>query len=187
MDNKKILINLKSIRENAGLSLSQTSELTGVSKAMLHQIEKGDSSPTIATLWKLAKGFRLPLTAFLEDLVQTETTFTPAPSETISFPDGLTIHTIFPFDPRFGSETFCLVLEPGQTHLSNAHVCGVVEDVFVIRGEMEVLFDGEWTAYKTGDGLRFNADQPHGYRNQSSQPVQFHNVMHYSKLAGISS
>ena len=78
MDNKKILINLKSIRENAGLSLSQTSELTGVSKAMLHQIEKGDSSPTIATLWKLAKGFRLPLTAFLEDLVQTETTFTPA-------------------------------------------------------------------------------------------------------------
>ena len=50
---------LKSLRTERGLSLSQTAELTGVSKAMLGQIELGKSSPTVATLWKIATGFNV--------------------------------------------------------------------------------------------------------------------------------
>ena len=57
--------NLRKIRNAAGLSLSKAADLTGVSKAMLGQIERGESSPTIATLWKIAKGFHLPLTALI--------------------------------------------------------------------------------------------------------------------------
>ncbi|WP_029063694.1 XRE family transcriptional regulator [Labrenzia sp. DG1229] len=181
MTDKKIQIKLRAARKNAGLSLSQTAELTGVSKAMLHQIERGDSSPTIATLWKLAKGFHLPLTAFIEDLIQTGETFVPARTDLIRFPDGIGFHTVFPFDPVFGSETFLVTLEAGQTHTSNAHDVGVVEDVFVTKGEMEILFDGQWKRCRYGDGLRFHADQPHGYRNLRDEQAQFHNTLHYPK------
>ena len=181
MTDKKIQINLKTARLTAGLSLSQAAELTGVSKAMLHQIERGESSPTIITLWKLAKGFHLPLTALIEDLVQTTDTFTSAQIDPVTFQGSIAVHTIFPFDPVFGSETFLITLEPGQTHRSTPHDTGVVEDVFVTRGDMEILLDGQWKLLTCGDGMRFHADQPHGYRNQTGKPVQFHNTMHYPK------
>ncbi len=51
---------LKQLRQANGWSLTLTAEKTGVSKAMLGQIERGESSPTIATLWKIATGFNVP-------------------------------------------------------------------------------------------------------------------------------
>lgn len=50
--------NLKGYRENRNLSLDQLSDLTGVSKSMLRQIETGQSNPTITTIWKIANGLR---------------------------------------------------------------------------------------------------------------------------------
>jgi transcriptional regulator with XRE-family HTH domain len=49
-------------------SLDVTSQKTGVSKAMLGQIERGESSPTIATLWKIASGFDVLFSSFVEDV-----------------------------------------------------------------------------------------------------------------------
>ena len=53
---RSIAHHLQSVRKARGLSLDKTAQLTGVSKAMLGQIERGESSPTIATLWKIATG-----------------------------------------------------------------------------------------------------------------------------------
>ena len=49
---------LREIRVNANLSLDETAKLTGVSKPMLGQIERGQSVPTITTLWKIATGLK---------------------------------------------------------------------------------------------------------------------------------
>lgn len=51
---------LRQLRQANGWSLTLTAERTGVSKAMLGQIERGESSPTVATLWKIATGFNVP-------------------------------------------------------------------------------------------------------------------------------
>lgn len=181
MTDSKIQINLRAARQRAGLSLSRAAELTGVSKAMLGQIERGESSPTIATLWKLAKGFHLPLTAFIEDLVSTADTFTPAGPDPVRFEKSIGFNTVFPFDPVFGSETFLMTLQPGESQTSNPHDAGVVEDVFVISGQMELLRGGEWQALNPGDGVRFSADQPHGYRNRTNGVATFHNTIHYPR------
>lgn len=50
---KKIGKNLQEIRKSRGLSLDQVSEMSGVSKGMLGQIERGESNPTISVLWKI--------------------------------------------------------------------------------------------------------------------------------------
>ena len=44
---------LKAIRKEMNLSLDTAAKLTGVSKAMLGQIERGESTPTVLTLWKI--------------------------------------------------------------------------------------------------------------------------------------
>ncbi|EBA14835.1 DNA-binding protein, putative [Roseobacter sp. SK209-2-6] len=181
MREENIPINLKEIRASAAVSLSRAAELTGVSKAMLGQIERGESSPTIATLWKIAKGFRIPLSALIE---------TPRPSgteegrvfRTVQFPGSIAVKIVFPFDPEMGAETFHIRLTPGQQHESQAHEEGMTEEVFVLEGTMEVLSQGEWRALEAGEGMRFRADQPHGYR-AGPEGAMFLNMHHYRRAS----
>lgn len=63
-----IALTLKKLRQERGWSLDKAAEKTGVSKAMLGQIERQESSPTIATLWKIASGFQTSFSSFLEEL-----------------------------------------------------------------------------------------------------------------------
>lgn len=121
MTQPEIAKNLKIQRNILGWSLSKAALKTGVSKAMLGQIERGESSPTIATLWKIATGFHLPFTAFIES--QTST------NQFLQFKDGIRFKTLFSFDKKLGSEMFIHFLEPNQSQLSAAHEQGVVEDI----------------------------------------------------------
>ncbi len=61
MNNLNIGKQLKKIRQGRELSLDEAAVLTEVSKPMLGQIERGQSSPTITTLWKIATGLKVPL------------------------------------------------------------------------------------------------------------------------------
>ncbi|NRB13954.1 MAG: helix-turn-helix transcriptional regulator [Rhizobiales bacterium] len=171
MQPPEIAQNLKTHRTKLGWSLSQAAAETNVSKAMLGQIERGESSPTIATLWKIAKGFKLPLTAFLHDQ--------PNANDLMQFRDGIRFKTIFSFDAKLGSEMFLQFLQPQQIHQSDAHEQGVIEDIVILHGQIEILHGGQWQMLKTGDSLRFAADQPHGYRNLTNLEATFHNIMHY--------
>ncbi len=175
--------NLRVIRNRAGLSLTKAADLTGVSKAMLGQIERGESSPTIATLWKIAKGFHLPLSALIGEVEAAR----PDPSaefKTVQFPGSIAVKIVFPFDPDLGGETFRISLTPDQTHVSQPHESGVVEEVFVLEGEMEILREGHWVALAIGEGVRFKADQPHGYRG-GAQGAVFLNMHHYPRHVGL--
>ncbi|NIZ13977.1 helix-turn-helix domain-containing protein [Phaeobacter sp. HF9A] len=179
MDDAGITLNLRNIRSAAGLSLSRAAEVTGVSKAMLGQIERGESSPTIATLWKIAKGFHLPLTTLIEASTRPEGRGGEV-FRTVQFPGSIQVKIVFPFDPVLGAETFHVTLKPGQCHPSPAHDAGVTEEVFVLEGAMEVLREGDWVPLEAGQGLRFAADQPHGYRGGERGAV-FLNMHHYRK------
>ena len=64
--NRVIAENLRALRAQAQLSLGEVSERTGVSKSMLGQIERGESSPTISTLWKIATGLNVSFTSLME-------------------------------------------------------------------------------------------------------------------------
>ncbi len=64
--NSIIAENLKTLRTERNLSLGQLAELSNISKVMLSQIEKGDTNPTINTLWKIANGLKVPYTLLLE-------------------------------------------------------------------------------------------------------------------------
>lgn len=63
----KVGQNLRKIRNDLGLSLDKTYKLTGVSKPMLGQVERWESSPTISTLWKISSGLKVNFTSLLDD------------------------------------------------------------------------------------------------------------------------
>ncbi len=177
---------LKALRKAKAWSLDKTAEQTGVSKAMLGQIEREESSPTIATLWKIATGFQVSFSEFLED--------SPFPTQAPILRGGETqqlhpaddkilVRSLFPYDPTLNVEVFLNKLLPGCEHLSPPHQSGMIEDIMVIEGEMEVLVDEQWIRLKKDEALRFSADQPHGYRNLGGVVARFHDVMHYPRSA----
>ena len=55
--------NIRRLRREKKLSMDELVKLSGVSKSMLAQIERGDGNPTISTLWKLSNGMKVPFDA----------------------------------------------------------------------------------------------------------------------------
>jgi len=172
---------LKGLRTERGWSLDMAARETGVSKAMLGQIERGESSPTVATLWKIATGFRVSFSSFIEPTpaAQGETVYRIAEPAG----EGMQVAPLFPYEARFGFELFELTLLPGYQRESEPHEPGVTEHVIVISGVMEVLVDGAWRSLDQGEAVRFAADRTHGYRNLGVAPAIFHNLIHYPSMA----
>lgn len=180
----KISSTLKELRTQKGWSLDVTSQKTGVSKAMLGQIERRESSPTIATLWKIASGFDVSFSSFVEDVTLYQTTLMhrkPKLQQLHKQDDKINVMSIFPFDENLGFEVFIIELLAGYTHLSSSHHEGVIEHVIPVIGSIEILINEEWHKVKQHEGLRFDASLPHGYRNISDQPSLFHNIIYYVK------
>lgn len=171
---------LKTLRKERGWSLDKAALETGVSKAMLGQIERAESSPTISTLWKIASGFNVPFSLFIA-----EDRTTPGRGQTKTLhpsDDKIKVLPIFPFDDRLKCEIFLIELLPGCEHISPAHQPNVVEHVLVAEGSMEVFSDAEWKQLTKGQGLRFDASQPHGYRNFSEQSSTIYDIIHYPSV-----
>ncbi|ABI37404.1 transcriptional regulator, XRE family with cupin sensor [Shewanella sp. MR-4] len=183
--NSYLAATLKQLRSQKGWSLDKAALETGVSKAMIGQIERGESSPTIATLWKIASGFNTSLSTFLEPTPESQGAVFRNADALRQKPatDGMLVASLFPFEPRFGFEMFELTLLPHYERLSEPHEAGVTEHVIVLSGTMEVLVDGQWQPLQQGEAVRFAADKPHGYRNLSDQPVVFYDLIHYHREA----
>lgn len=176
----RIASSLKILRKERGWSLDRAAQETGVSKAMLGQIERAESSPTISTLWKIASGFNVPFSLFIADDQPTPgigQTKTIHPSD-----DKIKVLPIFPFDEKLKCEIFFIELLPGCEHISPPHQPNVIEHVLVAEGSMEVFSNSTWKLLAKGQGLRFDACQPHGYRNFSEQSSTIYDIIHYPSV-----
>lgn len=174
---------LRQHRLEKGWSLDQTAAATGVSKAMLGQIERGESSPTIATLWKIATGLHISFSALTSNLSTLSASLEPQTSERTPVPAAnpdIQVSTLFPFDPAVGFEVMTLTLQPNSQSLSDPHDAHVIEHCIVVTGTLDILLNGTWTSVPAGQALRFAADQPHGYRNSGQVPTIFHDIIRYA-------
>lgn len=177
--NTTVATQLKNARHKKGWSLDVASQHCGVSKAMLGQIERGESSPTIARLWKIATGFALPLSEFLEYRNESSSVL----PQVKGFNEGekICIETVFDYDESTGLEVFDLQLAVGHEQHSEAHQKGVIEHIVVTSGSMEYYIDGKWNKLNIGEKAKFSADQDHAYRNVGQFPLRFLNIIYYPK------
>lgn len=173
---KSIAKHLQSVRKGRGLSLDKTAQLTGVSKAMLGQIERGESSPTIATLWKIATGLECSFSSFLSN-DDVERSSQHEDNKFANDPN-VSIKTLFPFNLITQFEMFELCLKDFHEQHSSAHQVGVTEHIHVLQGKLGVLQEGQWHTYQAQEQCILRADQPHGYRDEVGE-TRFIVVIHY--------
>lgn len=171
---------IKEIRANRCLSLDETAKITGVSKPMLGQIERGQSVPTVTVLWKIATGLKVPLSSFLEEPQPEYTVVGIAQEAAISEDDGrMRAYPLFPYDPVRSVETFYIEFDPGCRHSSGKHNDGVEEHIFVLRGTLRLLLGGKSIDVGERQAVRFRADLPHAYQNLSESMCAVYNTIFY--------
>lgn len=168
---RQIAHRLKSIRKQRHLSLDATANLTGVSKAMLGQIEREESSPTISKLWQIATGLEVSFSSFFpKKTVTSDNTYTDQ--------SGMKVRTIFPFQEDTKIEVLDVSLTNNHTQTSLPHSPRVIEHVILLEGELELFFDGNTHLLTEGEQIRFHADQRHAYKALTTF-VRFQNIICY--------
>ncbi len=171
---------LKDIRTKRELSLEEVSKLTGVSKPMLGQIERGQSIPTVTTLWKIATGLKTPLSFFLERQQAEYTVASPDRANAVLGDGGkMRAYPLFTYDPVRSVETFYIEFDPGCRHSSSKHNDGVEEHVFVVRGTLRLVLGDKTIDVGERQAVRFRADMPHAYQNLSEGPCAVYNTIFY--------
>lgn len=159
-----IAANLRCHRESRSLSLDQMSELTGVSKSMLRQIETGRSSPTIATLWKIANGLRLSFTSLLcQSEVEAEVKSFKSEKPLTAEGEHYRLYPLVPFSPQQPFESYYIEIDPGTCFHGEPHEGNVYEYIFLTAGRLQIKLGENEYDLAAGEFLRFQANVPHDY------------------------
>lgn len=180
MGNLKIGKQLKAVRQNRNMTLDVLAEITGVSKPMLGQIEREQSSPTITTLWKIATGLKVPLSFFLQEEKTKFSVVDPSKQEAVSAENGaMRAYTLFSYDPIRNFEAFYIEFEPGCIHTSEKHDDNVEETIYVIRGKLDMVINGEKVTLSEKQAIRFSANITHSYQNHYDGLCCIYNTIFY--------
>lgn len=178
--------NLRRLRMKRGLSLERLARASGVSRAMLGQIELGQSTPTINVLWKIARALAVPFSALITNRAAGRTTVMAASrAKVLTSHDGaFSSRALFPFDEPRTVEFYELRLGPLSLEQADAHPPGTTENLVVTTGTLEMTVAGERHLLATGDAILFEADVPHQYRNPGNTELLMYLVMTYTEKSG---
>jgi len=178
--------NLRRLRTRRGLSLERLAQLSGVSRAMLGQIELGQSAPTINVLWKIARALEVTFSALISARSQSGALVLRAAESKILTSKDRTFSSraLFPFNEPRRVEFYELRLAPESSEAADAHPPGTVENLVVTAGAMELEVGGDVHRLATGDAILFEADTPHAYRNTGRTDAVMYLVMTYAEEVG---
>ncbi len=159
--------NLRRFRSERGLSLEALSKMSGVSRAMLGQVELGHSTPTINVVFKIARALELPFSAMISEERQPGTWVQPkGKARTLLSRDGaFSSRALFPMDRPRNVEFYELRLAPGGREDADPHPPGTTENLIVGLGRIALSIDGDRRLLDEGDAIFFEADVPHSYEN----------------------
>jgi len=163
--------------------MERLAETSGVSRAMISQIELGQSSPTINVLWKISRALGLTFSALIGSEPRLGATVVRASKSTpIKSNDGsFSSRALFRPDVGRRAELYELRLVGQGVENAEAHAPGTLENLAVAIGSVEIDVGGVTHRLEAGDSILFAADVPHSYRNPKPSEAVMYLVMTYGE------
>lgn len=161
---------LQQLRKERNLTLDGLARLSGVSRSMLSQIERGQANPTVGTVWALAEALHIDISELIgartaSPRVRIEVA-SPSFTPEIRSEDGLCLLKILSPAERVGSvEWYELTIAPGGALRSEPHGRGSMEHLTVIDGELAVEAGDQRATVGRGATARYPADVAHAIVN----------------------
>ena len=168
---------VRALREAMGLSLRDLADRTGVSAPMLSQVERGETSPTLAVAARIAGGLELSLSQLLR-LDESGHVVVIRDGEGRSrLRGGHRVDELTPALPGQRADVSLHTLEPGAATGGPGdppiHEPGSRETVYVHSGSVTLVIDGDEHELATGDSVTFDADLPHHLENRGRGAAKF--------------
>jgi XRE family transcriptional regulator, regulator of sulfur utilization len=172
---------VRALREGMGLSLRDLAERSGVSAPMLSQVERGDTSPTLAIAGRIAGGLELSLSQLLR-LDETEGVTVVRHADRRPGRSGDHSYEILtPPLPGQRAEVSTHVLAPlaatGGPDDPPMHEPGSRETAVVTGGRVTLVCAGTGYDLDEGDAVTFDADLPHHFENPGPKEACFMSVV----------
>jgi transcriptional regulator with XRE-family HTH domain len=165
---------IQRLRKAYNLSLSELAEQSGVAKSIISQIERNETNPTLATIWRLSQALDVSIERVLATseeepfLEKTGRIDTPV----IVSDDGKCRLSIIGWIKTVEwLQWYDFCAEPGGVLESDPHQRGSIESLSVLRGEIEVEVAGLKERAGPGETLRYRCDRTHVIRAVSAEPV----------------
>jgi transcriptional regulator with XRE-family HTH domain len=164
---------LRQLRTERGQSMRSLARASGLSTNALSMIERGRTSPSVSTLYKLAEALDVPITAFfrLEPPRQDIVFCRKNDRKRVSIHNGV-------WEGLGGEEftgrvePFMLTLEPGAGSGPFGMLHTGSEFALCISGQVEYEVEGQKFTLEAGDSLMFVAQLRHRWRNPGQTPAQ---------------
>ena len=174
---------VRALREGMGLSLRDLAERSGVSAQMLSQVERGETSPTLAVASRIASGLELTLSQLLRldeggavSVVRADERLRGGATARGHHYDVLT-----PALPGQRAEVSLHTLAPGASTGGPGdppmHEPGARETAVVADGGVTLVCDGAAHELAEGDAVTFDADLPHHFENNTGADARFYAVV----------
>lgn len=184
---QRVCERVREMRKKKDWTLQQLASVSGVSRSMLSQIERGEANPTLAVAYRIAQAFGMTLG---------ELTDVPTPQPHIDivrhddsaylFCDDAVcrIRTLSPLHLEKDVEAYELTLHPHGTLASSPHYRGAREVLSIQRGAVRVTSGGETCELRQGDSAHYPADVPHAIENLAAEDTLAFLVVIYHEGAG---
>lgn len=177
--------NIQGIRKKQGLTLGILAEKSGVSKAMLSQIEADKVNPTVAMVWKIAQGLGVEIQDLLSGGGDLSRKFNITRKDSITTLDTEheTVHlqVLSPVSLVEDIEMYLLTFEPGGELRSSPHFPRTEEYLTVISGRIKVTAGDHTAELQTGDFIDYHCDIDHCIENVGDERAVIHMVVRFRK------
>jgi transcriptional regulator with XRE-family HTH domain len=168
---------VRALRDAMGLSLRDLAERSGVSAPMLSQVERQETSPTIAVAAKIAAGLELSLSQLLRLDEGEHVTISRSGQRRRFERGGHRFEELTPPLPGQRADVSLHTLKPGAATGGSddppMHEPGSRETAVVLTGTLALVVDGSRHELRSGDSVTFDADLPHHFENEGEEPTRF--------------
>ncbi len=179
---------IKEIRKDKQMTLKILSEESGVSKAMLSQIESAKVNPTISTVWKISIGLKVDINELTKVVSVKTRNFTLTKSSDIVIADplegeeGVHIKDLTSIDDTIEDiEIYLMTFEKGRKLNSEPHFKGAKEYLTLLEGTITVTAGKNVIQMNKGDFLSYHSDIEHSLENSGENKAILHLVLQYNK------
>ncbi|KQO60137.1 MULTISPECIES: helix-turn-helix domain-containing protein [unclassified Methylobacterium] len=166
---------IQRLRKAYNLSLSELAEQSGVAKSIISQIERNETNPTLATIWRLSQALDVSIERvlatsdeepFIEKTSRADTPILLSDDGKIRLAIVGWIKTVE------WLQWYEVTADPGGVLDSDPHQRGSVESLTVTEGSLEVEVAGTFQRARVGETLRYRCDRPHTVRCVGTEPAK---------------
>jgi len=159
------------MREQQGLSLRALAERCGLSINSISQIERGENSPMVSTLHRLATALNVSIMDFFQEEARQKIVLVKRDLGLRSQSNGVVMESlgIGLFNQQL--EPFRIIVAAGSGNLDDPVSHSGEEFVHCLEGQVEYRVGENFFSFEKGDSLLFDATQSHGYRNPTHSPA----------------